>query len=411
MRVITYLGVLFLGAAILCAVALALSPVPFFWISVIGGLSGFVTAALVPHALRLPITLAACLPLAFGLGELMLPPLVYRAEVPSSLQEDALLGWSLKPSHRSRATAEVGGELIYDVVYSTDQAGFRVSPPDRGDQVDGCLLFFSDSFTFGEGVSDDQAFPYQLGLLTNGRFRVVNVSVPGYGAEQMLATVQNGDLATKLRCEPTHIFYVALPHHILRAARKTSFSIYGPKYRLAPNGLPEYLGTSPGQSPDTVDLRSWPGWLEQIKVQLRKSRILRNLKDRSPQTTEADITLYFAIVREAFRLFEYHWPNAELHVISWDIHNFFAHGRERFHQGLQTVHAQVHFIDEILPGYEQDPTKYGIHPRDLHPNARAHHLVASYLSEQVLSGKRFVQWGKGTDQRSDDKAFWEDRRP
>ncbi|HSL05766.1 MAG TPA: hypothetical protein VK901_19790 [Nitrospiraceae bacterium] len=43
--------------------------------------------------------------------------------------------------------------------------------------------------------------------------------------------------------QPTHIFYVALPHHVPRAAGKTAVSIYGPIYRLGPKGIPEYLGT------------------------------------------------------------------------------------------------------------------------------------------------------------------------
>jgi hypothetical protein len=392
-RRITYSGATVVGAACSCALALKFLPVSFFWIGLILAASSLVIAAFATAALRLPITLAATVPLAFGLGELVSPPVIYRTEVPSSLREDALLGWSLKPSQVSHATAEIKGERIYHVAYSTNSAGFRVSPPDRGEQVDGCLLFFSDSFTFGEGVSDDQTLPYQVGLQTDGRFRILNLSVPGYGAEQMLAAMQKGDLATDLSCQPTHIFYAALPHHILRAAHKTSYSVYGPRYRLGANGNPEYLDTNPGQSPDpnSVD------WLELIKVQLRKSRILRALKDRPPQTTEADIALYFAIVREAFRLFERQWPEAELHVISWDIHDFFAKGKARFHHGLKTIHAQVHLIDDILPGYTQDLNKYGIHPRDLHPNALAHRLVAAYLSQQVLSPRSSAKAQVGSD--------------
>lgn len=373
------------GAALLSVVALEFLPVPFLWIGLVWGVAALVVAAAAPRTLKLPIVLAACVPFAFALGELMFPPVVDRTLSPLPFREDALLGWRLKPSQVSRALAKADGELIYDVTYSTDPAGLRVAPPDRGDQVEGCLLFFSDSFAFGEGVADDQTFPYQVGRQTDGRFRIVNLAVPGYGAEHMLAAIERGALATDPPCEPTHLFYVALPHHIHRAARKTTFSGAAPRYRLGPNGIPEYLGTNLGRSAGAVDGSSWREWLRPLTHRLCRSRICRALRDRPLPTTEDDIALYFAIVRQAFRLFERRWPEAEIHVISWDIHSFLSNGQARFHDGLESIHAHVHFIDEILPGYTQDPTQYGIDQLDLHPNASSHRLVASYLSERVLA--------------------------
>ena len=390
---IAYSVATLLAAVCFSAVALQFFPVPFFWIGLAWALAGFVIAALGPRVLRLPITLAAWVPFALGLGELMLPPIVEQSELPSPYREDALLGWRLNPSAVTRATAKIEGELIFDVAYSTDSAGFRVAPPDRSDQVEGCLLFFSDSFTFGQGVSDNQTFPYRVGLQTNGRFRVVNLAVPGYGAEQMLASIERGTLATDPPCAPTHIFYAALPHHIHRAAGKASFSGSGPQYRLSPDGIPEYIGTNARPTADSADLATWQGWHALLKVPLQKSRILAQIlqRYRLRTTEEDDIALYFAILRQAFRLLEGRWPEAERHVISWDIHSFFSNGQARFHKGLEAIRAEVHFIDDILPGYTRDPAQYGLHERDLHPNALAHEMVASYISERILSTARPIK--------------------
>lgn len=347
------------------------------------GVAGLVTAVSARRALKLPLVIAACVSFVFGLGELMVPPVGQLTIAPFLYRDDALLGWSLKPSQVSHARAEVEGKVIYDIAYSTDSTGFRVSPPDRGDEVEGCLFFFADSFTFGASVDDEQAFPYLVGLQTNGRFRVVNLSVPGYGAEQMLAAVERGSLATDPPCDPTHVFYVALPHHIHRAAGKTPFSGSGPRYQLNAQGKPEYLGTNLGQRSRSV--RSEWGWLKWLRDQARKSRLLHALKNRPTQTTtEDDIALYFAIVRKAFHLFGRRWPEAKLHIISWDVHSFYSNGVAVFHKGLKSVHAQIHLIDDILPGYTQNPVKYEIHQIDPHPNVLAHQLVASYLSERVL---------------------------
>lgn len=387
MRRLAYLFATIAAAATCSAVALQFASVPFLWIGLSWAVASLVVAGFAPRTLKLPLILVACLPVAFGVGELVFPPVVDRTVSPFPFRADALLGWRLMPSQVSHAKAISGEELIYDVDYSTDAAGLRISPPDRGDQVEGCLLFFSDSFTFGEGVADDQTFPYQVGLQTAGRFKIVNLSVPGYGAEQMLAAIDRGALATDPPCKPSHVFYVALPHHIHRAARKASFSASGPTYRLSSQGTLEYLGTNPERNADSVDAAS-RRWLELLKGQLRKSRLLQALKNRPPQTTEDDITLYFAIVGEAFRLLHRRWPEAELHVISWDLHSFFSNGRDRFHTGLEAIQAKVHFIDEILPGYTQDPGRYGLHGLDLHPNPLAHELVASYISQRVLSPTR-----------------------
>jgi Fumarylacetoacetate (FAA) hydrolase family len=209
--------------------------------------------------------------------------------------------------------------------------GHRISPPDRGDKVEGCLFFLADSITFGYGVNDDETFPYQVGLKSHGRFRVVNLAVNGYGAEHMLATMERDDLALS-PCEPTYIFYVAAPHHVLRAAGKVPELTYGPRYRLGPKGIPEYLGTKPPPP-------KWRRWRDRLHDQLSKSQIYRALPDRI-RTTEEDVELYFAIVREAFSRFKRRWPKAELHVIAWDLHDHHSNGQARFHQGLETVGAK-----------------------------------------------------------------------
>ena len=368
-----------LVAIIVPIVTLKFLPIPFCWIGLIWGITALAIAPRATSLMQFLLLIAASVSVALASGEAFLavtgPPKIVDEMVPAE-KADPLLGWKPEPRQVYHATKKGGDALIYDVSYSIDPAGHRISPPDRGEQVEGCLFFFANSFTFGEGVGDQETFPYQVGQKTKGLFRVVSFSYRGYGAEHMLAAIERGELATHPPCEPTHIFYAALPHHVARAAGKTSYSIYGPKYRLGPNSIPEYLGTKPHPP------KSWWRWNERFDDQLSKSQIYRFLQ--GPTTTEEDIELYFGIVREAFRRFERRWPEVKLHVISWDIHDFYAAGKDRFHSGLKTIRAEVHLIDNILPGYTKDPTKYALHKFDLHPSPIAHEMVASYLTESVL---------------------------
>src|SRR5206468_1143115 len=275
------------------AVTLKFVPLPWFWIGLVVSAASFAMAVVLPQSIKLAVVVTGSLPIAVSMAELVVaaPPRMIRTIVPSLDQRDSLVGWRPVPSQVSRATATADGKTVYDVVYSIDQTGHRLSPPDRGRDVDGCVFFFADSFIFGEGVSDDQTLPYQVGIITHGRFHIVNFGFSGYGAEHMLAVIERGELTGHAPCEPTHIFYAALPHHVLRAAGKTEFSVRGPRYALRGDGTPEYVGTNPDE---TATRR----WQRRLNDQLSKSRVYRAFTSRPPQTTQADLDLYFAVVQQ-----------------------------------------------------------------------------------------------------------------
>jgi hypothetical protein len=365
----------------LALLSLKFLPVPFAWIGISLAVVAFGCAPHVTRAFCVPMLVAASASFAFGLAEFMMPPVIRATleQQPTLEQKDPLLGWTLVPSQVTRSVARVGDEVIYDVTYTTDASGRRVSPAVDHTRVRGCVLFFADSFVFGFGVQDTQTLPYQVGMKAEGQFRVVNLAVSAYGAEHMLAAIERGSLAAHPPCEPTHVVYVALPPHVQRAAGKSSFSTRGPRYQLGLSGALNYVGTAPDSS-----LPGWRGWSFGLGHQAAKSRLLFGLLDREPTPTEADLSLYFAIVDRAFRLFRQRWPDAALHIISWDIHPHLANGRDRFHAGLQDAPAQLHPIDAILPAYSDDYIKYALHPADLHPNAMAYEIVAAYVVARIL---------------------------
>src|SRR5215470_1470826 len=89
---------------------------------------------------------------------------------------DEILGY--KPaagqalSHRTSARHG----LLYQVTYTINQDGLRTaSPTDAATPLDApCVAFFGDSFTFGEGMSDERTMPYQVWQKLGGRYRTVN---------------------------------------------------------------------------------------------------------------------------------------------------------------------------------------------------------------------------------------------
>jgi hypothetical protein len=92
------------------------------------------------------------------------------------LQPDAELGWTIRPGGRTadgryEANAQAA-RARQDVVYET------TVPPGRRR-----VIAVGDSFTHGDGVTNEQTWAYRLERI-RGDLEVVNFGVPGYGTDQ-----------------------------------------------------------------------------------------------------------------------------------------------------------------------------------------------------------------------------------
>src|SRR5690348_5151396 len=79
---------------------------------------------------------------------------------------DDVLGYAPRAKTRVTARKWYHDILVYDVAYTIDADALRISPPPADGPKQGCILFFGDSVTFGEGVNDEETFAYRTGLAT-----------------------------------------------------------------------------------------------------------------------------------------------------------------------------------------------------------------------------------------------------
>lgn len=82
------------------------------------------------------------------------------------------------------------GRLVYDVAYRTDELGRRVSPVPGMGERSRHAIFLGCSFTFGEGVEDDETLPSQFGREAPG-YRPYNYGFCGYGPQAALARLED----------------------------------------------------------------------------------------------------------------------------------------------------------------------------------------------------------------------------
>lgn len=96
---------------------------------------------------------------------------------------DPLMGWRLTPGLKNIKPFR----LFKDKVLSSNSSGIRgqTEYPEVSEAGRTRVLILGDSFTFGEGVSDDETYAHDLETLFEN-VTVMNLGVHGYGHDQML---------------------------------------------------------------------------------------------------------------------------------------------------------------------------------------------------------------------------------
>lgn len=283
---------------------------------------------------------------------------------------DDLVGAKLKKNSSRQARKYVDGKLLYEVTITNDSNGLRITPPCSSD-CDTAILFFGDSFTYGEGVNDEETMPYLVGTDVADRYCVYNFAVHGYGTHQMLSLIEHGIVARTVRQKVKTVVYQALyPEHVHRLAGYYSWNAHGPQYEIGHGGKPVFMG----RFDDTPE-----NWLQRT---LRLSSLGRRILDYHPSAREHDKDLFVSMVIRSYEILREKDTTLAFHMIVWDWVD--GADQERFNQ-LEDAGIRIHYIRDILPDGDQTNLKYRISPDDKHPNAATQQLIADYILENVIA--------------------------
>ncbi len=163
--------------------------------------------------------------------------------VPFSHRKDPLLGYTMvKRAAQIMAVKKARSRLIYSVLYNLTPEGFRVTP--QHPQAEEAVVFMGCSLTFGEGLEDEDTYPYKVSELLGDRYQVFNLGVSGYGTHQVVAMIENGYLdKIAKKYKKIHVFYLSIPAHALRNAGRSPWFRDGPAYEMTPGGDVSYGGS------------------------------------------------------------------------------------------------------------------------------------------------------------------------
>lgn len=192
------------------------------------------------------------------------------------------LGFGTDPLMKVSAKKILEGKLIYDVTYSFDRQGYRKT---GGRAEGGCsFLFFADSFSFGDGLNDNETLPEQFSKRLNYRYQVANLGISGYGPHQMLRSLEL-DLPSSVVERPiSAVFYIWLSEHAFRVMGSTPWNRFGPKYLLTEEEQPVYAGKLNG-----LGGASLAGWsFTENMINMMRSSKLFTLTYKFPETRDPE---------------------------------------------------------------------------------------------------------------------------
>jgi hypothetical protein len=373
-----------LTGVVLCLAALAWLPGPFVWIGLVaaGTMAVLVAASQSPRA-RLTFLVLGSLAAGLGVAELALGALRRSPDWPVYTEPYHARGefmWKPVPGAASRSSRLFRGDTLFNVVYTIGADGLRMSPPPSGAGPHRAVLFFGCSFMYGEGLSDQETLPYQVGLLTGGTWRTLNFAYHGYGPHHMLLLLEQGRVGQLVNADTVRqVIYGMIPEHVRRVAGRVWWGQHAPRYVLDAQGTPRLHGRF-------VDGVRPPGPLMALLgTQLGKSALYRLVSNTIAMFHRADMRFFTAVVTRSRDLVRREFPQARFHVLLWPDHGGLAGQvlEYRIEQALAGQGIPVHAVRRILPDFEDSIFRYYI-PHDGHPSAEAHAQLARYVVATIL---------------------------
>ncbi|MCB9104507.1 MAG: SGNH/GDSL hydrolase family protein [Anaerolineales bacterium] len=279
------------------------------------------------------------------------------------IEPDEELGYTLKPLTRATAIQKQGDEVVYDVTYTTDALGRRPTPIDKPDERSHFILFFGGSYTFGDGLWDDETLPAQVGELAP-EYKPYNYGVPGYGTQQLLVKLQSDEILDEVPERDGIAIYVFICAHIKRVVGTTDVQNTWGRY------MPYYFLDANDQLVRQSDLVTARPWLSAIDALVGISQTGKYFNITLPRINDNHRRLTARIIAEAQQSFRDKYQSDAFYVLIYP-HNPCAAEIIPF---LEEVNVKVLDYSTLFKFGDA-----GLWIPDGHPTASAQKIVAQKL--------------------------------
>ena len=290
-----------------------------------------------------------------------------------SFQQHEILGFSPAPNSEYLVRKFYGDSLLYQSTQTINEFSLRAINSSDTLSTLKTALFFGGSYTFGEGVENNETSSSVFQQQSDGEFQAINYGYIGYGPHQTLALLENS-LEVESLGDRTPILGILqiIPDHIYRVDNKSGWDFFGPEYILS-------------KESDDVELKgAFNGFVVgKIKSLIFQSNLVKSIFYNNRSYTDDSIELTGKIIKRSSTIFEKRY-GANFYVILWQENELESGLYNEILSELNRQNLRVIEIKSILPDYYPNSPEYFI-PFDNHPNSKAHQLLGEYLVELANS--------------------------
>ncbi len=293
---------------------------------------------------------------------------------PNPFTHGGAFGQLLKQNFQTHCCKSVNGRSVWNVTYSTDERGRRTTTGDDLERRRRFAVFFGCSFTFGEGVEDQDTLPSQFASAAP-EYRAYNYGEPGYGPQHMLMRLQRDELRNEIHEHDGIAVYTFIDDHVRRAIGGMRAFIGWARAYPCYDYVDEVL-TYRGNFDEARPI------LTRLYVHLSRSSILECINADLPLwISEKDLQLTSDIIVESERLFKNRFQESEFLVVLYPVASR-SYGPQVMAY-LKEKGIRVMDYENLLTG--TDPTMFQF--TDGHPNARSYNVVSKTLASDLDAWK------------------------
>lgn len=165
------------------------------------------------------------------------------------------------------------------------------------------IILFGCSFTYGDGLKNNQTFSYKLSHLS--KRPVYNRGLNGWGPQNMLYQLRRKDFYSEVK-EPEYIVYTFIPDHLNRMFRyqfvQCNYILL--RYKFIDNNFIE------------INPFCRPLWGLYTVKELQE--LIQNDVISSSFRTQYNIEYFYKIIKECKKLACKHYPNVKFVILSYD---------------------------------------------------------------------------------------------
>ncbi len=262
---------------------------------------------------------------------------------------------------------------IYNVDMETDAIGRRLTPDVPGKTPKKHLIFFGCSYTWGEGVGQNETLPYFTAAATK-QYRAYNLGVNGGGISEAWAYTHVLDYFQNIPEQKGYAIYTFFNDHIPRYKGNTENVarwIQGRPYvRPDENGKIQFYGSWERARPFFVWASQW----------MQKSYLLKHIEFNFPPVQQQDIEDFVKVLKSVRQAYWDRFGSDNPFIVIL----YMTHAQP-YSENLKAIFEREHiqYLDYSPIQLESLSDRVLIIPFDTHPNALAHKIVGEQIAEDL----------------------------